>query len=241
MKLETYFTPGELKPADLVGRTAVVVDVLRATSTMVEAIANGARSIIPVASVDEAARLGQNLDRTSTLLCGERRSERIEGFDLGNSPAEFNAAAVGGKALVMSTTNGTGALLAANPARRVLVGSLLNLGAAARAVADDGGDCVILCAGREGHFALEDAVMAGLLAMRIRDLVRGGRTLKGNDALQASMGLARRYRSGLTRMMRGTAAGQQLIEAGFSDDIVFCADMDRHDIVPELREREISI
>jgi 2-phosphosulfolactate phosphatase len=240
MKLETYFTPGELKHADLAGRVAVVLDVLRATSTMTEAIANGARSIIPVATVDEAVRLGQNLDRAATLLCGERQSQRIEGFDLGNSPAEFNAETVGGKVLVMRTTNGTVALLAATTARRVLVGSLLNLGAVARAVADDEGDCVILCAGRENQFALEDAVCAGLLALRIRERV-GRRKIKSNDATSAALVLARRYGKAIPRMMRATAAGRQLIEAGLTDDFAFCADVDRHGIVPELREREISI
>lgn len=239
MKLDTCFTPGELRPADLAGRTAVVVDVLRATSTIVEAIAHGARSIFPVATIDEAARLGQNLDRATTLLCGERRSERVAGFDLGNSPAEFTATAVSGKALVMSTTNGTLALLAAAPARRILVASLLNLGAAARAIADDAGDLIIICAGREGHFGLEDAVCAGLLATRVGE--RAGKRVKGNDATAAAMSLGRRYGKALVRMMRGTAAGRQLMDLGFADDLAFCADVDRHDIVPELREREISI
>ncbi len=239
MRLDTYFTPGELKPADLIGRTAVIFDVLRATSTMVEAIANGAKSIIPVATVDEAVRLGQNLDRTTTLLCGERMSQRIEGFDLGNSPAEFNTGNVGGKVLIMRTTNGTVALLTSVAARRVIVGSLLNLGAVARAVVDDGGDCVIVCAGREGQFALEDAVGAGLLALRIKERV--GRRVKMNDATAAALVLARRYGKAITRMMRSTAAGRQLIDAGLRDDFAFCADVDRHGIVPELREREISI
>src|SRR5207253_7702905 len=169
--LQAYFTPAKVKATDLTGRVAVVIDVLRATSTMIEALANGARTIFPVATIDEAVRLGQNLDRTATLLCGERKSVRIEGFDLGNSPFEFTDDAVAGKALVMSTTNGTRAVLCAADARRALVASLLNLDAVAQAVAEDGDDVAIICAGREQRFALEDAVCAGLIAERVRRLV----------------------------------------------------------------------
>ncbi|NIP79971.1 MAG: hypothetical protein GWM90_12415, partial [Gemmatimonadetes bacterium] len=106
-----YLTPGEL-PARGLPAQVVVVDVLRATSTIVEALANGARAVFPVATVDDAARIAQGIGRDSVLLCGERKGLRIEGFDLGNGPPEFGADRVAGSSLVMTTTNGTAAFLA---------------------------------------------------------------------------------------------------------------------------------
>ena len=162
MNLEICFTPAELAGLDFAGRTVVVADVLRATSTMIAAVASGARAVYPVASIEEAIQLAQRLGRAETVLSGERRCLPIEGFDLGNSPREFTPAQVQGRAVVMSTTNGTGALLAASPGARVLVGALVNRAAVVREVAG-AAELVIVCAGREGRFALEDALFAALL------------------------------------------------------------------------------
>src|SRR5690606_24311561 len=104
--VDVCFTPDELVSGELQGRVAVVVDVLRATSSIVEALANGARSVLPVASIEAAVRLAQNVGRDQVLLCGERRGLPIEGFDLGNSPREFTPERVAGKTLIMTTTNG---------------------------------------------------------------------------------------------------------------------------------------
>jgi 2-phosphosulfolactate phosphatase len=112
VRIDVLFTPGESNGLELAERV-VVVDVLRATSTIAEALANGARVVMPVAGVEEAARIAQGIGRDSVLLCGERRALPIAGFDLGNAPPEFTAGRVGGKALVMTTTNGTPAFLAA--------------------------------------------------------------------------------------------------------------------------------
>jgi 2-phosphosulfolactate phosphatase len=238
VKLHVVFTPSEVAPAELAGRVVVVLDVLRATTTIVEALANGARRVLPVATVDEAAALAQKLDRSTTLLCGERHCRLIEGFDLGNSPAEFTLERVRGKSLIMSTTNGTVALLAASAAQRVIVGSFLNFSAVIEAVVRDGADCTILCAGRERRFAMEDAVCAGMLARRLRERLAG--TIRRNDGAVAAMALARRYGGSLVRMFRGTTAGRHIIDAGLADDLAYCAELDRHTIVPELKDREVS-
>jgi 2-phosphosulfolactate phosphatase len=238
VKLQVVFTPAEVAQAELAGRVVIVLDVLRATTTIVEALANGARRVLPVATVDEAAVLAQKLDRSTTLLCGERHCRLIEGFDLGNSPAEFTSARVRGKSLIMSTTNGTVALLAASSAHRVIVGSFLNFSAVIETVVQDGADCTILCAGRERRFAMEDAVCAGMLARRLRERVAG--TTRRNDGAVAAMALARRYGGSIVRMFRATSAGRHIIEAGLADDLVYCAELDRHTIVPELKDREVS-
>lgn len=235
MRLDVAFTPAEVK--GIVGRRPVVViDVLRATSTMVEALVNGARSILPVAGVDEAVRKADELGRDNVLLCGERDTDPIRGFHLGNSPLEFTREVVAGKTLVMTTTNGTSALLAGAAGSVCMAGSLLNARAAARRLVEIGTDALLLCAGREGRFALEDALCAGRIARHVRELAG---TLTGNDALRATVRLSRSEPS--RRTLLRTAAGRRLAEAGRRDDIAFCAQENRYDAVPVLDEHRIRL
>jgi 2-phosphosulfolactate phosphatase len=255
--LDVYFTPGELGN-ELPGRV-VVVDVLRATSTMVEALANGARAVFPVSSADDAARIAQNIGRDSVLLCGERKGLAIEGFDLGNAPEEFTADRVDGLSLVMTTSNGTRAFLAvaerwAGPGDdgtgAILAGSLLNLSATARALAsaadagdgapaaagDGAADAAIVCAGRAGRFGLDDALGAGAL---IRALEEAGVAPVLNDAGEAARTLVGR-RQNFEAALEETAHGKYLKEIGRAADIAFCARVDRTDVVPRFRDRKIT-
>ena len=236
MKLEVFFTPEEAGGAEIRDHVAVVIDVLRATSVMAQAIASGARAIYPAGDMEEAVRLGQNLDRSELILCGERRGLRIEGFDLGNSPLEFTPDAVGDRTLVMATTNGTPAMVAASAASRVYAASFLNLGAVARTVGDANA-VTIICAGRERRFALEDAVCAGMLARRI---MKGREGVEANEGVTAAVTLADAFSADLEAMMRDTAAGRQLIDIGQEHDIVYCAGVDQLDVVPRLEDRRIT-
>ena len=144
MKIDVHFEPAAPLP-DLTGSTAVVIDVLRATSSMVEALVNGAQGVYPAPSIEGAIKLASSLGRDDTILCGEARGHMIEGFDLGNSPREFSAERVAGKRLVMSTTNGTGAFFLAGDAVRVLACSFMNLSAVA-AAAMESESIVVVCA-----------------------------------------------------------------------------------------------
>ncbi len=238
MKVVVCWTVAEAEQAGIgVEETAVVIDVLRATSTIVAALASGARAIYPTASPEEAIKLAQSLGREDTLLCGERRGLKVEGYDLGNSPREFTREVVADKRLVMSTTNGTRALQAAQGAKRVLVASFLNLGAAAQAVCDEEAVTVI-CAGREDLFSLEDAVCAGELLRRVQELT--GSELDVNDAARAAMTLASATPVDAS-FLAETDAGRALVEIGLGDDLVDCARVDRHGIVPEMHERMIRV
>jgi 2-phosphosulfolactate phosphatase len=237
MIIDVFFSPVEVHESSVERRAAVVIDVIRATSVMVEALANGARGIFPTVSTDEAARLASSLGREDTLLCGERRGLRVEGFDLGNSPSEFAAEVVKGKQLVMSTTNGTRALLAAEDADRVLVASFLNLSAVAGAL---GGEpsLAILCAGREDRFSLDDALCAGFLIGRLLDGREGEAVL--NDAARVARELARAF-SADADFLRSTDAGAALVAIGLEADLELCAALDRHALVPEMRERRVAL
>src|SRR5205823_2328211 len=126
MNIDVYFTPLGLGAGDLGGRGIVVIDVLRATTTIVTALANGAKAVIPAATSEEAVRLASHLEKDGVLLAGERRSVKIDGFALGNSPREMTPAAVAGKTIVLATTNGTPALVAAQGGEPVLVGAPVN-------------------------------------------------------------------------------------------------------------------
>jgi len=239
VKFEVAFTPAELAGGDLGGRVVVVLDVLRATSTIVEALANGAQAVRPVSAVDEAVRAAEEIGRDRALLAGERRSIRIEGFDLGNSPREFARERVSGKVVVLTTTNGTVAILASAAARRVLIGSFLNLDAVARELVRDGGPVSIVCSGREGRFALEDALCAGALVRRASELA--GVALETNDAARAALDLLAAHGADLAGAFARTAAGRQLIDAGLEADLECCARVDAHAVVPELRDRQITL
>lgn len=236
MRIDAYFAPGQVEDSDVEGRTVIAIDVIRATSSIVEAMANGARAIFPTASVEEAIKLGSSLDRSETLLCGERKGLPIEGFDLGNSPSEYGSDAVQGKQLVMTTTNGTRALLAGEGADRVIAASFLNLSAVVEDVR--GQDLAIICAGKEDRFSLDDVVFAGHIIRRLGDSPGGGVVL--NDAAQAAAELARAHAPS-AEFFRGTAAGAALVEVGLEEDLALCAAVDKHTIVPEMYDRMIQL
>lgn len=238
MRLDVYLTPGEVLPADVADRTVVILDILRATSTVVQALSAGARAIYPVASIEEALRLANTFGREEVLLCGERRCLPIEGFDLGNSPREFTRERIAGKLLVMSTTNGTAAMLHAGGTARVLIGSLLNLGAVVDELVRAEADPVFICAGRDRHFALEDATCAGLMAARVMEARAG--EWQTNDGARAALALAREFgvSEGFFSM---TAGGRAIAAAGLEEDLAFCAQIDLHDLLPVLHDRHITL
>ncbi len=235
MKARVFFNAAEADFALVQEAAVVVVDVVRATTSIVEALANGARGIYPTRSTEDAVRLAHSLGREDTLLCGERRGVKVEGFDLGNSPSEYTAEVVGGKRLVMSTTNGTGALVEAAEARRVLACSLTNLGAIANAIREES-DVIVLCAGRLNRFSIDDALCAGHLLLRL-----GGGTPDGpelDDAARAAVTLAHAI-TPTPAFLLATDAGRALAAIGLDADLADCADVDRHDIVAEMKDQAL--
>lgn len=236
MKIDAYFTVPEVEPAALAGATVVVIDVVRATTSIIEALANGARAIYPTTSIEDAVRLASSLGRDDTLLCGERKGLKIEGFDLGNSPREFSAEVVGKMKLVMSTTNGTAALAAGREGDRLLACAFTNLGAVARAVAGDA-HLVVICAGRDDRFSLDDALCAGHLVARLTDVA--GEPNEINDAADAARALAG-SRDPSRAVLEATVGGALLAGIGMQDDLDICAELDRHDIVAEMKDQAIT-
>ncbi len=239
MRIDTFLTVPEVDPAVVEGRTALVIDVIRATTTIVQAISNGARAVYPTESSEEAIKLASLLGRDEVLLCGERGGLRIDGFDLGNSPSEYEREVVEDQQLVMSTTNGTRAFVAAEHAERVVPVSLVNLTAAAEsAVADGPENLVVICSGKENRFSLDDAVCAGYLIREIQKV--SGVVPELGDAGRTTVELAQRFE--LTEdFLKSTAAGRALVDVGLEADLAFCARMNLHHVVPEMQDRIIRL
>lgn len=242
MKLEVAFSPVGLHPDDVRGRTVFVIDILRATTAMCAALHHGAKALIPVASTEEALRLAQTIGSDDLLLAGEKNCMRIPGFALGNSPLEMTEGAVRSKTIVVTTTNGTQALLAAQGARAVYLacaGNLSLAGERARELLEQDGDILILCAGREGAFGLEDAYCAGRLAQAA---LGGRRARRGlNDAAVASLDLVRRYGDRWERPLARSGAGRELIRLGFKADVLDAARLDAYPVLPHFHERRVTL
>jgi 2-phosphosulfolactate phosphatase len=231
MRLHVALSPPEFGSLELAGRSAVVVDVLRATTTVVAAFEAGCRRIVPAADADAARRLVAGLRAGEGLLAGERNGEMIPGFDLGNSPLEYVADRVSGRTIVLTTTNGTRAMLAAGAAARATVAALTNLEAAARWCVASGRDVTVLCAGEKGAFALEDAVCAGLLVDRI---AADGCGAELSDAAAAARLLGQHYVTRLDRLRAEAMWARRLLAKGRDADVDACLCLGRSTATPEL-------
>ena len=234
--------PAGLTPADVQGRTVFVIDILRATTSMCAALHHGARALIPVASTEEALRLAQTIGSEDVLLAGEKNCARIPGFHLGNSPLEMTEAAVRGKTLIVTTTNGTKALLATQGAAAAYAACAANLTAAAeraREVIERDEDVLVVCAGRDGSFSLDDAYCAGRLAAVALESRKPRRGL--NDAAIASLDLVRRYGERWERPLTYSRAGRELIRLGFRDDVLDAARLDAYPVLAHFHERRVTL
>lgn len=238
MKVDVLWVPAEVGTMDLGERLVVVVDVLRATTSILAALEAGARGVIPVGSTEEAMRVADSRGRKGTLLCGERGGRRIEGFDLGNSPADYTSERVGEATLVYDTTNGTGAIRRARTASEVVLGSFWNLSAVADRIASTDRPAVVLCAGREGRVSLDDALCAGHLVEAVDERVGG---LEMDDGALGARELARGTGPPTASWLAGTAAGASLVEIGLEEDLERCARMDVSDGLPTLADGELAL
>lgn len=240
MKLDVVFTPSGLTAGEVQGRIVFVIDILRAGTTMCAALFHGARAVVPVGSTEEALRLAQTLGSDDTLLAGERNCIPIPGFHLGNSPREMLPEVVRGKTIIMTTTNGTDALLATAGAAEVSLAGAANFSIAsarAREAWTTREDLLIICSGREQRFALDDAYTAGRLA---EAALGGSRSRKGlSDATLVALDLVRRYGRTWERPLRASRGGRDLAELGLVDDIVDAARVDAYPVRAVFQDRRV--
>jgi 2-phosphosulfolactate phosphatase len=217
VRVHVAFTPGEQTPATV----GIVVDVLRATSTMTQALAAGYGRVLCCAEIEDARALAES--EGDVKLAGERRLEHIEGFDFGNSPREL-AGKAAADTLILTTTNGTRLLVAAAARfEQVLVGSLLNLGAVANAARETGKDVAVLCAGVLGELALDDAYCAGRIVAAL-----GG---EHADSAAAAARLAASFPNSEAGLGASQSA-RNLRRHRLEEDIEWCARENALDVVP---------
>lgn len=223
--------PDLAKAERLAGSVAVVIDVLRATTSIVHAFAAGCATIHPCESVDAAQQLAGFLSAAKVKLAGERGGLPIEGFDFGNSPKQFTGRVCKGTALVLTTTNGTRAILRAAPAARTLIAAFANFSAVCEQLRHDKRPISILCAGNDGDAALEDTLLAGALVEFLRD--QG--PIRLNDGARLAWDCFETHGQCLKAALALSEGGQELQRLGFEADIAAAANVDEFALVPELR------
>ncbi len=243
MLLHVHYLPQFVAESELAGSTVVVVDLLRASTTICQALAAGAQCVIPLVEVDATWEKAKQFQRGDIVLGGERGCQRIDGFDLGNSPAQYTADQVFGRTVLFTTTNGTKALAHARLAERVLIGAAVNRRALAEALAH-AGRVDILCAGTGGQVTREDILAAGALVEELFartpvhdfDTNQWAHAARGEwQELATTAGaLGRTLSEQFAVELRDTAGGKNLLAIGHDDDLTWCAQLDRLDVVPEL-------
>jgi 2-phosphosulfolactate phosphatase len=245
--LKVHFLPRWVSPDQLAGGTCVVIDVLRATTTIAYALERGATAVLPCLEIADARQLAASLPAGTFLLGGERGGKRIEGFDLGNSPAEYTPDRVASKSIVFTTTNGTRAMHHCHRAREILLGSLVNAQAISQALARRD-DVHFICAGTDGEITREDVVAAGAMASMLTSTKEfadcNDEALVAIDAWR-SVGLAaagsQQAFGNLSAMLANSLGGRNLIEIGMQADIALAADVSSLPVVPIYRDGCITL
>ena len=234
MHVDVQLLPYAPEPASLFTRSVVVFDILRATSSIVHAFANGAKEFIPVGTVEEAFEMKKAFPSGTTLLGGEKDTRRIEGFDLTNSPREYTVERVKGKRVILRTTNGSQAFRLVSAGKEIMAGSFFNIGAIAERCVQLGLDVLAFPSGDEGVLSLEDTVCSGMLVDLLHDQATNSVSL--TDASQAARILYKRFEANLVEAFRLSRHGNKLIRLGLMDDLPYCARVDLFPLVPVFRE-----
>ncbi len=237
MRAELYLIPNPVNEERLAGKTLVLIDVLRASTTICKALSVGAKAVIPVERPGEAAELRANIGIEDTILAGERKGIKIENFDLGNSPQEYSEDSVRDKTIILTTSNGTQTYSRASHSSLILTGAIVNISAVADRAAEVDKDLAIICAGDEGDFSIEDTLCGGMLL----DVLINRKNLnpKLNDAASLALLLYRSNKENLGDAVANGEHGRYLTEIGFGDDVRLAAEADSIPVLPILKDRRI--
>ena len=235
MKIRTLLSPLNVEELYFTKKTTVVIDVLRATTTIVTALQNGAKEIIPVGSIEFAMKISGS---GQMLLGGERNAEKIDGFTFGNSPLEYTEEAVKGKSIILFTTNGSKALVRAKFSSNLFVASFNNAKSVVNQVLKTNEDLEILCSGNNGMYCMEDSVCAGAMIKQITEVKEN---IELDDASNTCLILYEKNKRRIKRMLSETDHGKTLIAKGFTDDIAYAAEENIYDIAPKYIEGVVKI
>lgn len=239
MEIDLRLLPTSPDPGVLSTRSVVVLDILRATSVIVQALARGAKEFIPVRTVEEAFDVKRRFPPGTTFLGGEKDTRPIEGFDLGNSPREYVTEKIRDKRIILRTTNGSQAFHLVSSAREVMVGSFFNVEATARRCVEFGINLLIFPSGDEGTFSLEDTVCGGMIIDRMLKIK--GKEVTLTDASNAALILFKRFENNLEEVFHLSHHGNKLISLGRDEDLPYCAQTDTISMVPIFKNGVIRL
>lgn len=234
MKVDIIFTADEVSQEKTEGKICVVIDVLRATSVMITALHNGAEKIFPFKDIKIIQERCENLK--NIIKCGERNALKIDGFDLGNSPLEFTKEKVFGKDIYMSTTNGTKAVENSLSAEKIIICSFLNIKSVFKKLLEYKKDVVIVCAGTNGKFSLDDTLCAGLIIKEMQKHTE----IQMNDVLLAAVRISESHED-IKDILKGSTHYERLLSLGFEKDMEHIFSLNKYSIVPEYKNGYISI
>ncbi|MFV9510805.1 2-phosphosulfolactate phosphatase [Tepidibacillus sp. LV47] len=228
MYVDVIPTVDEMKVETLYKKTVIIVDIFRTTTTMITALANGVKWIIPVETIGQAKTM-KNI-KSSVLLAGDRFSKKIQEFDLGNSPLEYISSTMKDKKIIMTTTNGTRAMQKAGRAEHILIGGFINGDSCISEALKLKRDLVILCVGNRNEFALEDGLAAGFFIDLL--LKKSDQSYEINDFGKAVYGMYKYYEDKLPDILKNTETGKKLTQLGFTEDIDFSSQLNLYSISP---------
>ncbi len=235
--VQVHLLPNLAPAGSLAGGIAVVIDVLRATTTIVHALAAGCTCVRPCGEVEEARQLADQMRAGKVVLGGERGGVAPPGFDLGNSPREYTAKVCKGTTVVLTTTNGTRALLRAIEAERVLVAGFVNYSAVCEQLRQDARPIHIVCAGTDGAVTLEDTVLAGALVDFLCEVAE----VRLNDSARLAWDTFENHGRVLQGALEISGGGANLKQLGYDDDIRAAAKVDLFNLVPEVRRDPLRV
>ncbi|MCL4442259.1 MAG: 2-phosphosulfolactate phosphatase [Firmicutes bacterium] len=238
MIVDVIPTLKELTPQKIYGKTAIVLDIFRCTSTIVTALANGCKEVVPQLSFQEVDTAAAKYPINDFLLAGEINGQKIPGWNLGNSPVEYTEYPVRDKTILLTTTNGTNAIKACKPAKSVLIGSFLNLSAVCSRAVTDQKDIVIVCAGTQGNIALEDIMAAGCHISRLKKYYQDVRL---TDLSRTFYYLYNYFRDNLFKVLSASRSALNLQKLGYERDIAFCLQKNIYKIAPVLKNNTIQL
>ena len=239
MNVELYLTPVPFGKATLENKIVVVIDVLRSSTSICQALASGAKAVIPADGRGEAGDLWAKIGSETAILAGEQRGVKIENFQLGNSPLEFTPETVKGKFVIMATTNGTGVFKKAHHAARILSCALVNISAVAAYLKDEKRDLVIVCSGEKGGFSIEDTLCGGMLIHLLAEKYQ--KPLDLNDAASLAWLLYRENKESISKAIEQGEHGRYLASIGFTRDVEMASEIDSIPVLPILKDGRLVL
>ena len=236
MKVDIIISADDIKESKIKNKIVVVIDMFRATSVIVTALSNGCKEVIPYLTIEETLEHAKKLKREDYILGGERRAVKIEDFDLSNSPLEYTEATIKNKTILMTTTNGTKTLTKSILAKRILIGAMINAKAVAEKLININDDVIIVNAGTNGNFSMDDYICSGYI---INEMLNRDKNLELTDIAKTANMIYEANKESLSYIKEATHYSV-MKSLNLDDDIEYCTKKSIIDIVPEYKDNKIT-